>query len=60
MKVNHRSINSEILFSLKKVLGYNEPAENEEVLQQAREFRKKIKVSLSDAEIHDAKRLKRE
>lgn len=59
-KMNHRSINSEILFSLKKVLGYKEAAENEEVLEQAREFRKKINVSLSDVELNDAKRLKRE
>jgi len=60
-KTNHRSINSEVIFTLKKVLGFREKAESDEVLrQQASEFRKKIKVSLSEEEINEAKRAGRE
>ena len=59
-KSNHRSINSEILVSLKKVLAVREPAENEDVLNQARELRKKVTISLSEAELKDAQRLEQE
>lgn len=55
-KINHRSINSEIIFTLKKVLGFREIIETEEVISQAREFRKKIKVALSEEEINRAKK----
>ena len=55
-KRNHRSINSEIIFTLKKVLGFRETDENEKVIQQARQFRQKVKVSLSEGEINEAKR----
>ena len=59
-KINHRSINSEIIFTLKRVLGFRDKAETDEILRQAREYRKKIKVSLSEDEINEAKRSGRE
>ena len=59
-KSNHRSINSEILFSLKKVLGFREPSENEDVLNHARELRKKIGITLSEDELYEAQRLEQE
>lgn len=59
-KTNHRSINSEIIYTLKRVLGFREKAESDEILRQAREFRKKVKVSLSEEEINEAKRSGRE
>lgn len=59
-KSNHRSINSEIIFTLKRVLGFGEKPGNEEVIRQAREFRKRINVILSDEEIDQAKKSGRE
>ena len=60
-KINHRSINSEIIFILKKSLGSAERGEFDEVLrQQASEFRKKISIVLSEEEINEAKRSGRE
>jgi antitoxin FitA len=59
-KTNHRSINSEILFSLKKVVGFNQPSEHEDVLSQARELRKKMRVTLSEADLKDTQRLGQE
>jgi plasmid stability protein len=59
-KINHRSINSEIIFTLKKVLGFREKPESDDVLKQARELRNKIKVTLTEEEINEAKRSGRE
>lgn len=60
-KLNHRSMNSEIIFTLKKVFGFGEEAESDEILRrQAREFRKKINIVLSEEEINEAKRAGRE
>jgi plasmid stability protein len=59
-KINHRSINSEIIFTLKRVLGFRDRAEMDEILRQAREFRKKIRVTLSEDDINEAKRSGRE
>lgn len=58
--VNHRSLNSEIIFTLKQVLGFREKAESDEILAQARTIREKIKISLSEEEINEAKRAGRE
>lgn len=56
-KINHRSINSEVIFTLERVLGCRYNAESDEILRdQARKFRKKVKVALSEAEINAAKR----
>jgi plasmid stability protein len=55
-KVNHRSINSEIIFTLKKVLGFRENSDSEDIIRKAREFRKKINVALSEQDINEAKR----
>ena len=59
-KLNHRSINSEILFSLRKVLGVREPAENEDVLNQARQLRQKVRITLSEADLKGARGLEQE
>lgn len=59
-KFNHRSINSEIIFTLKKVLGIQEKPGAEEIIRQAREFRARIKVTLSQEEINEAKKSGRE
>ncbi len=59
-KNNHRSINSEIIFTLKRILGFQEKAETDEILRQAREIRKKMKVTLTEEEINEAKRSGRE
>lgn len=60
-KINHRSMNSEIIFTLKKVLGFGEDtASDENLRRQARELRKKINIVLSEEEINEAKRAGRE
>lgn len=59
-KSNHRSINSEIIYTLKRVLGFHEKTGPDEVIRQAREFRKKIGVTLSNEEIDEAKKAGRE
>lgn len=59
-KSNHRSINSEIIYTLKRVLGFQEKTGPDEVIRQAREFRKKIGVTLSNEEIDEAKKAGRE
>lgn len=59
-KSNHRSINSEVIVTLKKILGIRERPGTEEVIRQAREFRSRIKVTLSEEEINKAKKSGRE
>lgn len=60
-KINHRSMNSEVIFTLKKALGSTERGEFDQIIrQQAREFRKKINIVLSEEEINEAKRSGRE
>ena len=58
-KSNHRSINSEVIVTLKNSLGMRERPCVEEVIRQARELRSRIKVTLSEREINDAKRFGR-
>ncbi len=58
-KSNHRSINSEVIVALKNILGMRERPGVEEVIRQTREFRSRIKVTLSEGEINDAKRFGR-
>jgi antitoxin FitA len=54
-KENQRSLNGEILFALQTfLLTRKERPSAEEVIRQAREFREKIKVVLSDDEIENA------
>jgi plasmid stability protein len=57
---NHRSVNSEIIFTLKRVLGFGEKPGPEELINEAREFRKRINVTLSEEEIDQAKKSGRE
>ena len=59
-KSNQRSVNSEIIFTLKRVLGFGEKPGPEEVLRQAQEFRKRINIALSEEEIDGAKKSGRE
>ena len=40
-RANHRSINSEIIYSLKRVLGVGERQEVDEILNQARRIRQR-------------------
>ena len=49
-RANERSINSEVLFMLKTYLQGNQ-RDPEEIIKQAREFRKKVKGELSLEEI---------
>ncbi|MEO5599705.1 MAG: Arc family DNA-binding protein [Cyclobacteriaceae bacterium] len=58
-KSNHRSINSEVIVTLKEILGMRERPGVEEVIRQAREFRSRITVTLSEGEINEAKRFGR-
>ena len=50
-KYNERSINSEILFMLKKYLSEENRPDAEKIIQRARQFRAKVKGSLSPEEI---------
>ena len=54
-KKNQRSLNGEVLFALQTyLLTRKERPSAEEVVRQAREFREKIKVVLTDEEIERA------
>lgn len=60
-RANHRSMNSEIIFTLKKALGTAERGEFDQILrQQASEFRRRVNIVLSEEEINEAKRSGRE
>lgn len=60
-RTNHRSMNSEIIFTLKKALGTAERGEFDQILrQQASEFRRRVNIVLSEEEINEAKRSGRE
>jgi antitoxin FitA len=59
-KSNHRSINSEIIFSIKRMVGFTERDEPEDILREARELRKKMRITLTEEEINEAKRAGRE
>lgn len=59
-RLNHRSINSEIIFSLKKVLGFRDQPEADEILHQVRDLRKQIPLKFSAEEISTSRRGKGE
>ena len=53
-KSNERSINGEILFMLKRHLAAEERANPEDIIREAREFRKKVKGTISLEELEKA------
>jgi len=52
-KSHQRSLNNELIFRIQKSVG-SERIDPEKIRTQAREFRKRIKVRLSPAEIEEA------
>jgi plasmid stability protein len=48
-RANHRSINSEIIYSLKRVLGVGERQEVDEILNQARRIRQRVRDEVNSS-----------